>query len=90
VVETVLTRITQRRHECRVVLAAGRTPGEVLPRRRRRGAPVGKGRLGGVPRLRQWFMVSRLPAPRRIVDLLMRALSSYAHPDAVMVPWTPF
>jgi hypothetical protein len=46
--------------------------------------------VAACPDCGQWFMVSRLPAPRRIVDLLMRALSSYAHPDAVMVPWTPF
>jgi hypothetical protein len=37
------------------------------------------------------FVASRLLAPRRIADLLIQAVSSYAHPDdIVMVPWMPF
>jgi hypothetical protein len=43
------------------------------------------------PHCGQWFVARRLPAPRRIADLLVQSLTSYAHPDdVVMVPWTPF
>jgi hypothetical protein len=39
----------------------------------------------------RWFTVSRVCTRRRIADLLVRAVSSYAHPDdVVFVPWAPF
>jgi hypothetical protein len=38
----------------------------------------------------QWFTVSRVCVRRQIANLLVQAVSSYAHPDDVfMVPWAP-